>query len=225
MGSLNITMNTQQTLIARYNEPQRFYHNLTHIQHLFLKLSNFLISMGPEGVPSFTNEIRGEAKYHGGMTAHQHREIVLMIWFHDSVFATDKENFANNEVLSAEFFLYTYNLKKTKLNGMAQVVYDGILASAKHVYTQDNLTVTQQIFLDLDLCGMGEDYDFFTANGETIRKEFEWVDETTFMANRKVFFNMLLARDNIYYHPLMRKKYEETTRANINRWLDENQDV
>lgn len=221
MGNLTITTDTQQTLVNMYKEPQRFYHGVGHVQHLFKKFSEFLLAMGPEGGTHFATTERRQVKYHGRMDQYQHREIVLMVWFHDCIFSTDEANFRQNEDRSAEFFLYTYNLKKNKLIGMAKNVYDGILASKNHLVTQAGLTLTQQIFLDLDLCGMGEDYDTFIVNGNNIRTEFSWLEEHLFTENRMKFFQTLMLREHIYYHPKMRELFEQPTRDNINRWLQE----
>lgn len=216
MGNLNFMPKTHKLLSKRYSEPQRHYHDLTHIEHCFRNFARFVHAIGPTDSTGLT-ETKG--KLNAGLTAAQYNEIRLMVWFHDVIYNTDA-SYKLNEANSADFFADTYKLDGEKLkSGPEQVIYDGILYSANHLETHEGLTLTQQIFLDLDLSGMGGNYDEFIVNGDNIRKEFDWVPLAEFLTNRVKFFQELLKRENIYYHPKMRELFEANTRDNITRYI------
>lgn len=215
MGSLTFTPKTQKKLTLRYTEQQRHYHDISHIEDCFRNFAKFVYEVGQDA----------NGKYNAGLSPVEYNEIRLMIWFHDSVYETEADTYKNNETLSAEFFADTFKLTNKTLVGSAMTIYDGILYSARHLETLDGLTLTQQLFLDTDLSGMGGEYEKFLENGNNIRKEFAWVDDLTFLTNRVAFFKALLARENIFYHPVMQELYEDATRNNIEHWLAETETV
>lgn len=201
-----VLVETARDLVARYDEPHRVYHNTDHLDHALSSLSNLASIL-----------TRKE------LNATELEEIGLMIWFHDAVYDIGPHvPHGQNERLSADLFMASTEAEMLPGN-RAEIVEEGILHSASHTvcYAKHSLTTTQQIFLDIDLCGMGESYDFFLENGEKIRKEYAWVDPDTFKQNRIKFFGALLKRPYIYYNLAMRGMYEAKTRQNINRWLGE----
>lgn len=200
-----VSNETARDLVARYEEPQRFYHNVDHLDDCLYGLSHLRSFLSLE-----------ELSHHDVMLAG------IMIWFHDAVYeiGPDVEH-GDNEKASAKLFLKSdapKNLSLVEQNEIAK----GILLSSQHtVYCPNELTEAQKIFLDLDLHSMGRSYDTFIRNGENIRKEYAWVPEDTFTVNRAKFFDKLLARPYIYYNHVMRGLYETNTRNNINKWLKE----
>lgn len=201
-----VTRETEADLTARYNEPHRYYHNMTHILHSLAALE----------------------RLRSVMTKHELRKsevflIGLMIWFHDAIYEQNVVH-GENERLSEQ--LFSRSVEASLLEPHESVIVkNGILYSAQHTKHYSYYKKTQEIFLDIDLCGMGESYETFMVNGKNIQHEYPWVDYDAFMAGRTRFFQELLKRPYLYYNHVMRGMYEENTRNNINRWLRENSNV
>jgi predicted metal-dependent HD superfamily phosphohydrolase len=201
---------THDKLVTLYNESHRHYHNMEHITDCFAALSRLRSIMTP-------HELKKSVVM----------EIGRMIWFHDAVYNVGPEvKHGENERKSAAIWADSTEGNALPHHEMMTVWY-GIMMSAEHTKHQKPayFTMSQQIFLDIDLCGMGGSYHSFLMNGEKIMREYAWVDEDTFYDNRIKFFEQLLKRPYIYYHHVMRGMYEEKTRNNISRWISENKDA
>lgn len=202
MNDFQISDNTIETLVDCYMQEHRHYHNLEHIDACLEELQRF------EG------KIDDSSLF----------EVVLMISFHDAVYEVGPDvKPGMNEHESAGMFMTSIEARAVGEES-ADIIYDGILHSARHTETipRDELSPSQMLFLDIDLHGMGKDYDVFLRNGENIRKEFAWVNDTLFRLGRIAFFHKMLERSRIYYTDDMYHKYEANTRKNIQRWLEEN---
>jgi predicted metal-dependent HD superfamily phosphohydrolase len=198
-------MNNHEDLNRHYNESHRHYHNLNHIHECFDALDRVERLLSPSE-----------------FSAGDYEEIVCMIWFHDIIYNVGADvGHGDNERDSANVWLESEQAALLPY-WVVNIVKNGILMSAAHTKTHKNITKSQEIFLDIDLSGLGSSYEEFLKNGENIRKEYEWVPLVDFLQARVNFFQTLVFRDFIYYNHVMRGLYEEKARANINQWIHEN---
>lgn len=114
-----------QQLMDSYNEPQRYYHTLDHIEHclsLFDKISSKLQSP---------------------------HALELAIWFHDVVY---QPGATNNEQLSADQFMQT--TKKRFDDSLRNTVYQHIMATL-HLHSEMNHADTKyMVDIDLSSFGL-----------------------------------------------------------------------
>lgn len=190
-------------LSERYNEPHRRYHDIQHIENCF-------------GVLARIRALLSKVE----LTENEEQEIAHMIWFHDVVYNVGPgvQN-GDNERASAEAWMASEDSHKLPI-WIVRTVRHGILDSAEHHKTLRNLTKSQEIFLDIDLSGLGSDFHTFMESGDDIREEYSWVDDEDFRIGRGKFFKGLLARNFIYYHHVSRGMFEEQARSNINKWIE-----
>jgi len=176
-------------LIEHYGEPQRYYHNLTHITECLGHLDSLELPIQSQHV------------------------IELAIWFHDVIYATQAKD---NELQSAEFFQ-----KRAIESGIEQAiiakVYQMIVATAHHQCAeQDLITPT---FLDIDLAILGAAPERFAEYDKAIRKEYAWVPDMVYNPKRKQILSQFLQREQIYFTPELRAKYEAQARKNLSAIL------
>ena len=112
-----------QQLIASYSEPQRFYHNLVHIEHCL----------------SLLDIVHAELQ--------NPRALELAIWFHDVVYQPGAND---NEQLSADLFMaktagvFAEPLRDTVYQHIMATVHDG--AEAGHADTKYMLDIDLSSF-------------------------------------------------------------------------------
>lgn len=111
----------RESLIARYNEPHRFYHNIFHINDM-LNLASGIIYYSPNN----------------GVTN-------LSIWYHDAIYDPTK---TDNEEKSAE--LAISELKNQISDEELDEVVAGILLT-KHQFSSTLLAKHMSIIIDTDL--------------------------------------------------------------------------
>jgi predicted metal-dependent HD superfamily phosphohydrolase len=204
-----LSKETQSELKTLYSEPHRFYHNNDHIDYCdkaFRRLQK--LYTGNDSLHPWTiTKVEG------------------MILFHDAIYNVGPNVVSGqNEEDSAVFFESSQEYF-SYAGEISIEIARGIRFSANHTTTlpKSELTDAIKIFLDIDLCSMGGSYKSFLNNGDNIVKEYSWLDLPTLMKGRRAFFEALLSRPYIYYNHVMRGMYEEKTRKNINRWLNENE--
>lgn len=118
----------RESLIARYNEPHRFYHNIFHINDM-LNLAAGIMHYSPNS--SVTN---------------------LSIWYHDAIYDPTK---TDNEEKSAE--LAIEELKDKITSEELDEVVAGILLT-KHQFSSTLLAKHMSIIIDADLYILSHDW-------------------------------------------------------------------
>ncbi len=187
-------------LIYMYNDPRRYYHNLYHIHDSLIRVKDFV-----EPLSLYENN---EAL------------INLAIWFHDAVYDVGS---SNNEVNSAEL-AYNFVDRSDYLSFKAEILYNVILSTDHKKFNEDlfnnSFDKIFKIVLDIDLAGLGSDYEQYMINAENIRKEYKQVYlHTEFMTGRIKFLKKMLSR-RIYYTDFYYYKYEQQTKANLTKELE-----
>jgi predicted metal-dependent HD superfamily phosphohydrolase len=71
------------------------------------------------------------------------------------------------------------------------------------------------LLVDVDLGILGQSEDRFWAYEADIRREYEWVPESTFREKRAEILERFLARKRIYSTDPFFAKYERQARANL----------
>jgi len=187
-----ITLAQQSQLTVLYGEPQRHYHNLSHIQHCLRELS---------GIPGLTEEKRAILE--------------AAIWFHDAVY-DPKAAKGVNENASINL-MYSANLTGIPVN----TVEDLIAATINHQVPADESAATEELmglFLDIDLSILGQDEDTYDEQyASKVRDEYSWVPIWDYREGRRQVLVSFLARKHIYFSEHFRSKYEAQARANLSR--------
>ncbi len=175
-------------LISAYQEPDRHYHNLQHLQQLFTALQNFNPSNYLNDRPS----------------------IILAIFFHDAIYDTRSHE---NEAQSAKWAAESL----TKLN-FPNATIDRIthLIHLTKTHRPDPTDLSAQILLDCDLSILASPLAQYQLYAQAIRQEYHWVPETDYRKGRSQILQTFLNRDRIYHHPEMHH-HEHQARTNLNQ--------
>lgn len=172
-------------LISSYCHPQRYYHNLGHIQLMMAIL---------ERMKSLATDFPA---------------IYLSTWFHDFIYDPTA---ADNEEKSAEYageVLRRLNIPASTI-ATTQTL---ILRTKHHEAAEDERDI--QIFLDADWAILGEETAEYQFYAQAIRREFVQFSEADYSQGRTHFLEGILKRDRLYFTPLMFEEREAIARRNI----------
>ena len=173
------------TIIERYSEDSRAYHNLTHIQKML------------EYVDTESGKLENAP------------QVVLAVFFHDAIYdshATD------NEEKSAELvskLLEPLGINQSDADTISQLVISTKLHQPI-LPGPDN-----QIFLDADLAILGASPEAYLKYTDAIREEYSWVPEEHYAERRKEVMENFLKRKEIYFSESAREAFEGQARENI----------
>jgi predicted metal-dependent HD superfamily phosphohydrolase len=139
------------------------------------------------------------------------QSVEAILWWHDLVY--DARGYTDNEGVSAEIAVYDMQSLGCS-EEFQQRVADGIIAT-KH--TQGVTDPDQQLVLDIDLHTLGTSLREYKQYAIAIRREYEHVPWATYAQKRIEILQSLLAREHIFYVPLLRERYERAARFNLRR--------
>lgn len=176
-------------LVAHYTEEGRYYHDLQHV----------------ESVLTTVDELKA--------LAHDLATIQLAVWFHDVIYDSRTDD---NEIKSAGYARQALSALELPPE-VVDKVSELILATITHRAPADDLDA--QILLDADLAELGVDEAVFNEQSEALRKEFAWVPEAEFQANRKRVLNGFLERERIYQTDQLFIALEDKARRNLAKAL------
>jgi predicted metal-dependent HD superfamily phosphohydrolase len=177
-------------LIMHYSEEGRYYHNLRHVHEMLTGLENYR-----DDVDNYLS-------------------IYFAIWFHDSIFDPMSQN---NEEESAD--LAASELQKLKFSDSIIRRCCQMVLSTKH-HVPNPFTNDCQLLLDLDLLILGQPKERYQEYSLTIRKEYSWVPENTYIDGRSKVLERFLNRERIYFTDKIFQEYEPTARENLIRELE-----
>lgn len=176
---------------AAWAEPQRVYHGLDHLRDCLREL---------DAAP------RGAAD----------RELTeAALWFHDAVYDPHARD---NERRSAE-----WARQALRAAGIAPPTADEVarlVLLTRHDAPPDPADATGALVCDVDLSILGRpsaEYDEFERR---IRREYDWVPEPAYRAERARILARLLDRDPLFRTASFRERYEASARLNLQRALD-----
>ena len=181
-----------------YQQKQRFYHTLNHVEDLIKKAIKY------------SNNIED-------ITV-----VLLSIWFHDIVY-DGKNTHPKNELMSIEVFkvfvehlLNVFSDNKKLNNDMIDRIIYFIDATIKHriddKYKNDN---DLKWFLDLDLSVLGEQKDVYKMYADNIRQEYIHVESKEFVRRRVKVMKNILDKETLYFTDLFKEQFDKIARENV----------
>jgi predicted metal-dependent HD superfamily phosphohydrolase len=179
-----------EDLKRRYAEPQRAYHNWTHIEEL---LAQF------------------DLKVH---TLSHPFAFKLAILFHDAIY---DPHASDNEARSAELLEST--MKETAGTDDILCAKDLILATHKHMTSAvgRRFVSDAELFLDMDLSILGAGEERFDDYDAAIREEYSFVPLEIYRERRAEILKSFLARPRLYLTDDYHQRLDGTARANLQR--------
>ena len=177
----------------RYNEPQRAYHSLQHIQQLF----------GPY------DQVKGNL--------HEPHIIALAIYYHDVIYEPTR---SDNELKSAE---YAVESLTGYLNAeQCQHIYALIMMTASHQVdkwsdeTNEGEKYSDAAYLlDMDLSILGSSWSVYEHYSHAVRQEYAHVSDDDYRVGRMAVLKELLAHPTLYLTDYYYERLEKQARKNI----------
>ena len=180
-----------QDIAVRYNETQRAYHSLQHIQQLF---SQF------EQINHHLNEPH---------------LIALALYYHDVIYDPRR---SDNELKSAEYAIET--LRCYLSEDQCQSIYALIMMTATHqidtLAYEDKISDAAYL-LDMDLSILGAPWSEYDQYAQAVRQEYVHVAKENYRVGRIAVLEKLLAHSSLYLTAYYHKRLEKQARKNIKR--------
>lgn len=183
---------TWDALLRHYSEPQRAYHNLSHVMALL-------------------RHADVERAY-----IHRPELVELAIWFHDVIYDSRA---SDNEVRSAAWARHAMQAMHIDPS-IIDAVERCILATRAHE-TGSAPVADLPLFLDLDLAILGAPTEIYHRYSQAVRAEYDWVPAQAYRSGRAEILKRFLERPTLFYTPEMAARFEERARQNIGWELQE----
>lgn len=172
-------------LQQHYAEPNRQYHNLTHISAVWQLLNPHFDKL---------NDLLA---------------VQFAIFYHDAIYNTQQRD---NEEQSA--YLAQKNLSILGYDAhLQQRVSQLILATKTHIAAPNDLDMCY--FLDADLAILGSHDKTYKQYTQAIRAEYAWVQDDLYKKGRTAVLQQLLDKPNLYYTDAFKLLYEAKALDNI----------
>ena len=173
-----------------YNQKNRKYHNLQHIQSMLIQAKE-----------NSSNIINLDV-------------IKFSIWFHDIIY---KATSNKNEEKSAD--LAGIYLKKIGLEtSNIQKIYQLIISTKKHQVIVND--IDNSFLLDFDLSILGNSWETYQTYIKNIRREYKIYPDFVYNPGRIKVLQHFLKRDNLYFTKQYQDLYEKQARQNILKELE-----
>ncbi len=175
-------------LIARYSEPHRRYHTMTHIEDCLAQVA---------ASTDFSDQ--------------QRSLMDAAIWFHDAIYdATRSDNEAESAKLAAER-LSVAGAEQTFIDEVSRL----ILLTAGHSVAPGDRIGARLVSIDLSILGATHQrYDDYAA---AIRFEYGHVPEPLYRAGRAAILSRFLEGGHLFADPVWAERFEAPARANLTR--------
>ena len=181
-----------------YQQSQRYYHTLDHIQHLLKNCTRYSAKLENVTV------------------------VLLAIWFHDVIY---DPTLLDNELQSIEVFkVFMDHLRSVFGDGHelsaeeSQKVMDYIEATIKHQievsYANDE---DIKWFLDFDLAILGEQEAVYDKYARHIRMEYIHVQSPLYEEKRSEVMQRFLQRKDVYFTKIFKTTFEPIARRNVKK--------
>jgi predicted metal-dependent HD superfamily phosphohydrolase len=201
---IDICDTTYKWIQSAYTAPGRIYHDTDHISRCLMELDK------AKSVPYAPVAYRSYIEY--------------ALWFHD-VIHNLRAAPGTNESLSAGFaraFIQEHNAKGGNLVSKLILTTNHQMSEALCTHGGEDQLACQYM-VDIDLSGLGYEYDWFREDNYNVWREYEYAgfswDE--FKAGNRKFLAKLLERPHIYYTQEFQDLYEARAQDNIKRLLQE----
>jgi predicted metal-dependent HD superfamily phosphohydrolase len=180
-----------ELLVDAYTQPDRYYHNLDHINHLLTILERF-----------------NQGKLRDPLA------VFLAIWFHDFVYDSQATGNETQSAKAAHKLLTNLGASIDLIVRVEQL----ILATQGHQISPKDFD--QSVFLDADLAILGADPLRYQAYAQSIRREYSWVPELDYKAGRIGILKSFLKRPRLYCTDLLFGELEAIARHNLAQEID-----
>lgn len=182
-----------QDITMRYNEPQRAYHSLQHIQQLFGQFE--------------------QIKH----LFHEPHIIALAIYYHDVIYEPTR---SDNELKSAEYVVKS--LTGYLSAEQCQHIYAVIMMTASHQIDKwSNKAKAREKYsdaaylLDMDLSILGSSWSEYEHYAHAVRQEYAHVSDDDYRVGRMAVLKELLAHPTLYLTDYYYARLEKQARKNI----------
>lgn len=184
-------------LIARYQEPQRRYHTLTHLTAVLDHI-----------------DVLERALAQAGTLAPDLALVRLAAWFHDAVYAPDRSENEERSARLAERALTEAGVSPAGTAEVARLVR----LTVTHAPAPDDLA--GQVLCDADLAILAAPPETYAAYTAAVREEYAFVPEDAFREGRAAVLRQLLALPRLFWTPYGTERWEKAARDNITAELE-----
>ena len=184
-----------QDIAVRYNESQRVYHSLQHIQQLFGQFE--------------------QIKHH----LNQPHIVALALFYHDVIY---EPTCVDNELKSAEYAVESLNSYLSA--AQCQHIYTLIMMTASHQIDKNDDWLDKAkkgdaaYLLDMDLSILGASWSEYQQYAQAIRQEYAYVLDADYRVGRISVLKGLLAHPTLYltdYYERLEKQARENIQHEI----------
>ena len=182
-------------IAQKYETRKRHYHNLEHLENMFLQLK----------------EVQNEI--------YDMPAVEFALFYHDIIYkVTRKDNEERSALFAVEQLKQLQKAAKTdlQLNNISTRCEKMILATKTHTISDDNDT---NLFTDADLSILGQSWKVYEKYIQQIRKEYAIYPDFMYNSGRKKVLEHFLTMEYIYKTKLFREKYENQAKENLRREL------
>ena len=172
-------------LADRYREPQRVHHRLSRVHAMIREAARLYPHFAEPDVIGFA------------------------IWFHAAVYDPAARDNAEQSARFAQQTLQDLGIAQ----GKVARVTAAIAATRDHQPIDDSYD--HRAFLDLHLSFLGADQANYDRYREAVRAEYAWVPDALYRAGRRRMCLGYLARPRMFLTTMMRRRFEERARANL----------
>lgn len=185
-------------LLTRWREPQRHYHDTTHLTEVLSAVDALCASEGA--------------------TPEDCAVAALAAWFHDAVYAVDspRDNEPRSAALAARA-LEGLGVDPSVTTRVVTVVLDTAAHDLGSGAGQDPARV---ILHDADLWVLAAPVERFDEYCRQVREEYSQVPAAEYASARAEVLRPFLARPHVYRTSLARQAWEEAARRNLARELN-----
>ena len=176
---------------ARYNDTQRAYHSLAHIQQLFVQFDQTMAYL------------------------HNPHLIALALYYHDVIYDPMR---SDNELKSAEYMVD--KLKHYLSDDQRRTIYALIIMTATHQLdglTDSDKCSDAAYLLDMDLSILGTPWPDYELYAQAVRQEYAHVSDIDYRVGRIAVLKKLLTHPKIYLTQYYYKRLERQARENMAR--------
>ncbi|MEV5435030.1 hypothetical protein AB0K80_03185 [Streptomyces sp. NPDC052682] len=177
-------------LLARWQEPQRRYHTLTHLAAVL-------------------DHIDVLEEY-----ADDPDVVRLAAWFHDAVYLPDRSENEERSARLAERALPEAGVSAGKTAEAARLVR----LTVTHDPADDD--ANGQVLCDADLAVLASPPSAYAAYTAAVREEYHFVPNDAFRSGRAAILRQLLGLPRLFRTPYGRQKWEATARYNLRAELE-----
>lgn len=173
-------------LLKHYSNPKRYYHNVDHLNALFVQWEKFQDILDQ---PSL---------------------VVWAVFYHDVIYEVQRQD---NEKASVRYAQDDF--QGTDLDTLEQAAITAMILATERHFPPAQAKHDLLYFLDFDLCILGADRTQYRDYAQKIRQEYAIYPDEVYLPGRKRVLESLLNRKYLFQTKIFRQEYEEQARTNI----------